>query len=473
MQKKCSHCGKPMPEEASICLHCLTLCDEEKLPDKPKKKWKKPSKKQTAMILTATACLLIILPLGAMQIEQANLSNVSESSNTEKGKEKNTDENPVSSFFKKVFGIEEETTDETVNSEDTENIDSSNQMKSGENNSASSVQSNIGNASASQSNTTNTKPTSSTTNPSQDVEEDPVLDYSDYEYTTNDNKITITKYTGNDTCILIPDQINGKNVERIDSYAFQDNSKLQTVYFKDSTEYHILWVDPLSFFNCKNLKKIVFPKNTDLGIISGFARQCTSLKELEVEHWQYRFVDGGLYYYTTKYWTLYYYCEGYTAEEYHVPDWCSGISDSYCFQYNTYVKRFYLNDTAASLLTAKTYPSIEAFIANDNKYYETIDGVLFSKEEDGTLRLDIYPNAKRDKSFTFPENTKIVLRNTKINNYVETFRLPKTAVFSTDSEAEHLRSFFNNLKTVYIESGHPQENIIKYQSNFLGKVIEY
>lgn len=483
MAKKCLHCGASMPEEANICLHCLTICNNTSANfDKQtlKHKKKKPTKKRLSILIAAIIFVQAVLSLGAVQMDQpvtpATISKVG----TSNADTDTNESNPVSKFFKKVFGIKDDTQESNTSS----NISSGKAATSVSNtanaNTNASSMNTSGNteshgaapnqpSSGNQENNTTIAPTAPT---SSQPEEKPVLNYGDYEYKTDtDGEIQITKYTGSDSCILIPDQINGIDVGSIESYAFKDNSTLQTVYFKDSENYHILWVNPYAFYNCKNLKKVVFPKNTDLGIQAHFALQCTSMKEIEVEHWQYRFIDGGLYYYSGG-WSLSYYCEGYTASTYRIPDWCGGIAGYDCFTYNQYVKKFYLNDTSACLLYNHDYPYIEEYIA-DSDYYISIDGVLFKKESNATLSLYILPKAKKDTSFTFPENCQISLTPRNCNDYIETLRIPKTATFSTDTQAEHIKTFFGNLKTIYIEKGHPQKEIIKYHSNFLGKVIEY
>lgn len=482
MAKKCLHCGDSMPEEANICLHCLTICNNtstESDKQTAKRKRKKPTKKQLSILMTIIIFVQAILSLGVMRMDQSVIPTAIPEAEMSDANANASESNPVSKFFKKVLGIEDNTPENTTSGQSPSSQETLSASNAGEADKGASNTTKAGgnhgtvpsNPSASSSGN-NTTSSPSSPDPLQ-PEEDPVLNYNDYEYEPDyDGELKITKYTGNDSCIIIPDQINGIDVGNIESYAFQDNNTLRTVYFKDSENYHILWVKTNSFYNCKNLEKIVFPENTDLGIHSAFAQQCTKLKQLEVNHWQYRFIDGGLYYYTT-YWTLNYYCEGYTATTYRIPDWCTDISDSNCFQYNQYVKKFYLNDTTACLLSSKSYPSIEEYIVpSTNNYYTDVDGVLFKKNQNGSLSLYLYPKQKKDKTFTFPANSSNDLQFNR-NDYVETLRFPKTATMLTTSNAEHIKSFYKNLKTIYIEKGHPQADIIKYHSNFLGKVIEY
>ncbi|MBR4882195.1 MAG: leucine-rich repeat domain-containing protein, partial [Clostridia bacterium] len=96
---------------------------------------------------------------------------------------------------------------------------------------------------------------------------------SDFEYTENeDGGITITKYKGERTEVVIPDKINEKNVTAIGPKAFM----LGTEY--DPIESPITQVDipdtvthigEGAFYYCTRLKEFVPPKN--LEVVGDFA----------------------------------------------------------------------------------------------------------------------------------------------------------------------------------------------------------
>ena len=44
----------------------------------------------------------------------------------------------------------------------------------------------------------------------------------DFEYTVGNDSVTVTRYTGSDTEVSIPSQIEGKSVTAIGDYAFKD-----------------------------------------------------------------------------------------------------------------------------------------------------------------------------------------------------------------------------------------------------------
>ena len=108
---------------------------------------------------------------------------------------------------------------------------------------------------------------------------------SDFEYTENeDGGITITKYKGERTEVVIPDKINEKTVTAIGPKAFM----LGTEY--DPIESPITQVDipdtvthigECAFYYCTRLKEFVPPKN--LEVVGDFAfAGCASIKNVQI-----------------------------------------------------------------------------------------------------------------------------------------------------------------------------------------------
>ena len=73
--------------------------------------------------------------------------------------------------------------------------------------------------------------------------------YGDYKYIIADNKVTITKYTGNASLVFIPQDINGYTVEKIGSNCFYGCSSLRGVSIKRN----IKEVGEYAFYQCTNL----------------------------------------------------------------------------------------------------------------------------------------------------------------------------------------------------------------------------
>ena len=82
----------------------------------------------------------------------------------------------------------------------------------------------------------------------------------DYTYTVNDDgTLTITGYTGSDTEIEIPAEIDGKKVTVIGKKAFYNCQTLEKVVIDEG----ILEIQTWAFSGCNNLKKIIIPLSVD------------------------------------------------------------------------------------------------------------------------------------------------------------------------------------------------------------------
>lgn len=83
-----------------------------------------------------------------------------------------------------------------------------------------------------------------------------------YEYRIYyNNTIRIIKYTGSESEVVIPSQIDGKNVSCIGREAFKDCSFLTSVTIPNT----VTSIQYLAFYRCKNLKQVNFSK-TDSAI---------------------------------------------------------------------------------------------------------------------------------------------------------------------------------------------------------------
>lgn len=88
---------------------------------------------------------------------------------------------------------------------------------------------------------------------------------SDFEYEENDGEITITRYTGNDTKVVIPAEIKGKPVAAIGysgtgdrmKGAFEDKESISSVVIPEGVK----TIEASAFVNCTNLTKITFPES--------------------------------------------------------------------------------------------------------------------------------------------------------------------------------------------------------------------
>ncbi|GEM_PF-1488816 len=80
---------------------------------------------------------------------------------------------------------------------------------------------------------------------------------SDFTYTISNNTVKITKYTGSDTDVEIPSEIDGYPVTSIGERVFQNNSTLTSVIIPNSVER----IEKLAFSYCTRLRSITVPKS--------------------------------------------------------------------------------------------------------------------------------------------------------------------------------------------------------------------
>ena len=88
---------------------------------------------------------------------------------------------------------------------------------------------------------------------------------SDFEYNENSNGgITLEKYIGNDTDVVIPQTINGKPVTMIGGWCFSRKFDLRSVTIPDS----VTIISSCAFSQCTNLETVKLPSNLER-LVSG------------------------------------------------------------------------------------------------------------------------------------------------------------------------------------------------------------
>ena len=119
----------------------------------------------------------------------------------------------------------------------------------------------------------------------------------DFTYDVEDDGIKIRSYTGSDTVVVIPAEIEGKPVTALYNYVFGNDSPGRAVLIPESVkEIEEVFINNetvelvicegvtrtlgLTFGNCSNLQQVIFGKDLqELGGIGTFGN-CTKLKEL-------------------------------------------------------------------------------------------------------------------------------------------------------------------------------------------------
>lgn len=511
MSIRCKKCSCELPEEASFCLNCMTpvarnenenseiniknLTVKERLLSVIKEFSARVislSKKQKVALISALALLLILVPFSILMFSPTNSAGNTADTAANGNSANDKPIARIESIIDNVFGTNlSEDSDSTSGGTDStvslsENVISNSDSASSQTaeetnlttansaNKNSTTNSNTSNSNSANSNVTSNSVSTGTT----DSSSEPVLNYDDWEYTINNSKVTLTKYTGNDKNIIVPDKFEGANLYSVSNGTFKDNKTLETVTFKDSEDYHVMTVSGSAFDNCSSLKKVSFPKNTNLGIYAEFAVNCPKFSDIEISFSQYRFIEGGLYDSNGSTWVLKQYCEGYTASTYDVPSWCTNISAaSRNLSNNKYLKT--INIHANCYAPSKQwnyyeYRSLENInVASGSSYYLTINGVLYDKSG-SSLKLRIYPAGKKDKTYSVPENCTIDCYGMKDDLFenIETIILPASSTISS-STLEDILDYYPSLKTIKIEKGHPKYQTYKNTLDKLVDVNEY
>ncbi len=98
----------------------------------------------------------------------------------------------------------------------------------------------------------------------------------DFEYEVNeDGGITITKYIGKEADVVIPAQIEGKDVTIIQENAFRSRSELRSVVVPNT----VVEISHSAFSDCGNLESITLSDNlVTIGV--GTFQNCTALSEI-------------------------------------------------------------------------------------------------------------------------------------------------------------------------------------------------
>ena len=293
----------------------------------------------------------------------------------------------------------------------------------------------------------------------------------EYEpYSSNKNKWSITKYTGNASKVTVPAVIDGKPVASIERGTFADNSRITEITFESDARQTYLRVNSGCMSNLSSLTTIRLP-DTDLGVHGDFAVNCLSLREIEVDSNQYLFENGALYYWSSKEWRLRYYAPACTNETLTVPEWCAGIENVCNLEENPYLKRLNLHKYATlfpdnyRVNDALEYINVEA----GNTHAFSVDGVLFQKSSDGKYSFSCYPPGKKDKTFKLPENVTLQVSRLECP-YLEEIWIPKSSGVNSTS-ALYFRRCFTNLKVIHLEKGHSYEATCR--STFTGRTEMY
>ena len=95
----------------------------------------------------------------------------------------------------------------------------------------------------------------------------------DYDYFIDDLGVVLTKYNGNDKEVIVPSEIDGKAIVKIEG-TFYSNNSIEEVILPEG----ITIIGEQAFYGCTNLKNVILPKSTE--IIDNYAFAYCGIKEI-------------------------------------------------------------------------------------------------------------------------------------------------------------------------------------------------
>ncbi len=464
--KNCQFCGAELPEEASFCLKCSSVINTREV-------FEANSKKSFLVYKKAIAVSLLIMFVFSLYfLSSASIKAIPTVSADS--------EEPQTTLIPVTLPNGEEVTDDSGNTVyEAVTVEQSTKKSS-------SIKESQSNSSKVTSVDTNT--TVLPTQAQASAESDPATDETDvYEnpddvfeyknYNSSGTQISITKYTGNTSFVTIPVYIDGKMVVQVETNAFKDNSKIKTIDIPKG-ERSSIWLSEWCFNNLSSLTTVNLYDN-DLGTRGDFAVDCP-IKDINITHREYKFVDGALYTYSQYVGWMFIYFAGnpcYTTLT--VPSWCADIEiGNLQTATNLKIINAHKNVTHFPLRAMYYNKSLEAInVEEGNSKYFSKDGVFFSFSHSYSNRdyiyTCIYPYSKKDRSFTFPQKDKCTfnldcLSSGYTNPYVEEFYIPLNTHISY---SPNYTNSFPNLKKLYFAKGHTDYENIK--SKFSGETLLY
>lgn len=505
--KGCPFCGAEIPEEAIYCLNCSSVLNERQSFPPVKVKIKK--KKTIAVIPRKKIMGIIAIVLSVVIIFSSCLFAVKSTKDNEPSKEKPettlapvtkengelvTNENGEQVFevievtdtttekqglLDKLFGKDESEESDKTSETTTKKQSILDKLFGDEITTASTTEPKATTSTTTTTETTTDKAGTSTTEtttksitiPASD-NESCTFEYEYYQFNSNTKYVTITKYTGNAKNVIIPSKIDGLYVYKVASYAFNNNNFIETVSLENDPTWPLFSFSSSAFYNCSKLHTINLPI-INTGLDTATIEKCYNMKNISMINTNYKFEDGKLYKKGNYGWLLIYWCPATATATYTVPSWCSGIEYACNLKENSTLKTINMHKDCTMFPSGgyihKNLENIYIDDGNPNGY--DINGVAVYTGANSSTTYAVFPGSNKTKDFTIPDNAKLyVAASFYTNPYLETLRISKNAQYTNKSEL-FTNQIFTNLKTVYIQNGHKNEEYIK--NTFKGNIYTY
>lgn len=98
-----------------------------------------------------------------------------------------------------------------------------------------------------------------------------------FEYRNEENSVTIIKYIGNDTELVIPETVEGKSVTSIGDYAFVNQRSIKMIEFPHGLQR----IGSHAFYDCRGLSSVILSDSIS-DISDGAFKNCDDLHMVEL-----------------------------------------------------------------------------------------------------------------------------------------------------------------------------------------------
>lgn len=319
-----------------------------------------------------------------------------------------------------------------------------------------------------------------------------------FTYTIVNGAVKLLSYTGNDSVVKVPSEIDGKHVAYLGSNVFSGKNNISSIVFEGASsgsEKFYLPANTIVFNSLPNLTSVTFPFETNNYFVNGdgstnytysfgtlfsncpkissvnFSEHINSMHSPSMSR-MYA-VDGVVFVNTSSEISLIWYPIAKTQTDYIIPDNVRKIEKN-AFLNNNYVESITLSAKVKSIATPnfRSCSKLSSFsVADGNTSFTAINGVLYySSFTSNNISFSnaFYPTAKKDSSFIFPSDMPISFdANTFCGNpYLKEITISENsridgATLSSDSRPLNLEKIIAS-KTCLIPSSAESIYIIEY-----------
>ncbi len=309
-----------------------------------------------------------------------------------------------------------------------------------------------------------------------------------FTYTIVNGAVKLLGYTGNDSVVKVPSEIDGKRVAYLGSNVFSGKSNISSIVFEGASsgsEKFYLPANTTVFDSLSNLTSVVFPFETNNYFVNGdgstnytysfgtLFSNCPKISSVSFgPHINSMYsptmsrmyaIDGVVFVNTSSEISLIWYPIAKSQADYIVPDNVRKIEKNAFFN-NNYVETITLSSKVKTIASPnfRSCSRLSSFsVSEGNTSFSAIDGVLYYPSftsNNISFSNAFFPAAKKDVSFTFPSDIPISFdANTFCGNpYLKEITISENsridgAMLSSDSRPINLEKI-NASKTCLIPS---------------------